>query len=225
MDEPVAPPSPSSDPRAPRWRRRKEARPAEILEAALELFVQRGFAGARLEDIAHRANCTKSTIFLYYAGKAELFKATVRHAMVPMLEAAEHSIDDHQGSHRELLVQLLRQRWSLMVETPLSGLTKLMYSEAAEFPDLARFYHDEVMIRSLGVIERVLAEGVVRGEFRPMDTRNVAPLALAPIMAAAMWRNSFGVTLPTPVDFKGLADTAIAHFLRGIDVHPESANG
>lgn len=222
MDEPLKPAVEAS---APRWRRRKEARPTEILQAALEMFVQRGFAGARLEDIAHRANCTKGTIFLYYAGKAELFKAAVRHAMVPALEAAEHSIDGHDGSRRDLLAELLTRRWSLMMETPLSGLTKLMYSEAAEFPDLARFYHDEVTVRSLGVFERVLAEGVARGEFRAMDTRNVAPLALAPIMAVAMWRHSFGVTVPASVDLKALSETAIDHFLRGIAAEQGATNG
>lgn len=222
MDEPR---KPVVEVTAPRWRRRKEARPAEILEAALELFVQRGFAGARLEDIAHRANCTKGTVFLYYAGKAELFKAAVRHAMVPALEAAEHTIGDHHGSRRDLLAELLERRWTLMVETPLSGLTKLMYSEAAEFPDLARFYHEEVTVRSLGVFERVLAEGVARGEFRPLDPRIVASLALAPIMAVGMWRHSFGLTVPASVDFKALSETAIDQFLRGIAAESGSSNG
>ena len=132
-------------PHAPRWQRRKEARPAEILDAALEQFVARGFAATRLDDIAKRAGCTKGTIFLYFANKEELFKALVREYIVPRIQLAEQVVEQHEGPVRDLLEKVLRSRWEGLVNSQLSGLPKLMFSEAGNFPDLVRFYHEEVV--------------------------------------------------------------------------------
>lgn len=217
---PVVPPT-SSRP-APRWRRRKETRPGEILASALESFVERGYESTRLEDVARHAGCTKGTIFLYYAGKAELFKAAVREAMLPMIEAAEQKVESHRGSSRELLESLLRQRWEVMTQTRLSGLPKLMFSEASKFPELARFYHDEVIHRSHSLLTRVLEQGVANGEFRAMDTANMARLAIAPIMMAAVWRHSFAAVVEPPIDPEKYFATHTEQFFRGIAAVPQT---
>src|SRR5215470_17296837 len=111
---------------APRWRRRKDTRPAEILAAAQEIFGERGYDATRLEDVGSRAGCTKGTVFLYYESKAELFKAAVREAMLPQLRETEKLVDEHRGSARELLEALLRMRWDHMERTRLSGLVRLL---------------------------------------------------------------------------------------------------
>lgn len=211
---PVVPPTTSRP--APRWRRRKETRPGEILASALESFVERGYESTRLEDVARHAGCTKGTIFLYYAGKAELFKAAVREAMLPMMEAAEQKVESHRGTSRELLESLLRQRWEVMTQTRLSGLHKLMFAEAGKFPELARFYHDEVIHRSHAMFTRVLDRGVTSGEFRAVDTANTARLALAPIMMAAVWRHSFAAVVEPPIDPEAFFATHLEQFFRGI---------
>lgn len=205
-------PSPSPTPR----RRRKEARPAEILAAALDSFVERGYEGSRLEDIAHRAGCTKGTVFLYYESKAELFKAAVRQTMLPMLQAAEQTVEGHRGSSRELLEGLLRQRWQAMNHTRLAGLPKLMLAEASLFPELARFYHDEIIERSHALLRRVLDLGVERGEFAPMDTANVARVSIAPILLAAVWRHSFAPVVEHPIDSEAFFESALSVLFRGI---------
>ena len=205
---------------APRWRRRKATRPAEILTAALDSFVERGYEATRLEDVARAAGCTKGTIFLYYEGKAELFKAAVRDAMLPMLEAAEHTADGHTGCSRELLEALLRQRWDLMRKTRLSGLPKLMFAEAGKFPELARFYHDEVIHRLHALLTRVLEAGVARGEFRSMDVPNTARIAIAPIMMAAIWRHSFEAVVEPPIEPEVFFTVSLDHFFRGIVADP-----
>jgi len=197
-------------------RRRKAARPGEILSSAMESFVERGYEGSRLEDIAHRAGCTKGTVFLYYESKAELFKAVVRSAMLPMLQAAEQTVEGHRGSARELLESLLRQRWQAMNHTPLVGLPKLMLAEANKFPELARFYHDEIIERSHALLKRVLDLGVERGEFVAMDTANVARVSVAPILLAAVWRHSFAAVAAEPVDPEAFFESALTTLFRGI---------
>jgi len=178
----------ASDPRTgPRWRRRKESRPSENPTAALDTFVERGYESARLEDIARRAGCTKGTIFLYYESKAELFKAVIRDVMVPLIHEAEQAIDEHQGTSRELLEKLLRLRWERSTVSRLSGLAKLLFAETDRYPELARFYYDEIHEQNQKLIRRAFEQGVAHGEFRPLDSASFALVAIAPILFASIW--------------------------------------
>lgn len=205
--------TPSSE---PRWHRRKEDRPAEILEAALVEFGSKGFAAARLDDIAKRAGCTKGTIFLYFANKEELLMAIARQFVVPRLEMAEQIVESHQGTMRELLEKLIRARWDAIACSNISMLPKLIFSEAANFPELARIYHSEIIARSHGLIERVLREGVTRGEFREMDVSNVARAAVAPVLMAALWKHTFALHLDNAHEISPFFETSLDLLLRGI---------
>jgi AcrR family transcriptional regulator len=200
----------------PRWHRRKEARPAEILDAALHEFVARGYAATRLDDIAKRAGCTKGTIFLYFPNKAELFKALIRETVIPLIQQAEQVVEQHEGPVRDLLAKIIRSRWESLVHSRLSGLPKLIFAEAVNFPELARFYHDEVIARSQAVMQRVLRLGIERGEFRDVDVAGVARLAVSPMLVATLWKHSFALCAPTQVDAQAYFETSLDILLRGI---------
>jgi AcrR family transcriptional regulator len=203
-------------PNGPRWRRRKHARPSEILSAALEVFMERGFEDARLEEIARRAGCTKGTIFLYYPGKVELFKAAVREAMIPMLEAAERAFETHTGTMREALETLLRKRWVTLTSSPAAGLPAMLISDGHRFPDLIVFFHEEIWRRTHAHYTRILETGVARGEFRPMDCTQVARAAMAPLVMANLWQRSFDPVLKDQVVSDAFIDNAIEILFRGI---------
>src|SRR5262252_8704646 len=102
----------------PRWERRKDARPAELLAAALDLFVERGYAATRLDDVARRAGVSKGTVYLYFSSKEELFKAVVREGLVPLLERGEKMVAEHRGSIATLIDQLVRGWWEAVGHTP-----------------------------------------------------------------------------------------------------------
>src|SRR5512139_1140567 len=143
---------------SPRWQRRPDARPQELLDAALALFVEKGYAATRLEEVAQRAGVAKATLYLYYDNKLELFKAVVRHAIVDRFdEVAQAQAHDRLGA-REQLVALLTAFVQRVASSPLSGIPKLVISEAGNFPEIARFYHDEVIQRGramvVGALER-----------------------------------------------------------------------
>src|SRR5579871_3879159 len=138
-----------------RWRRRKEARPAEILQAALASFQERGFAGTRLEDVAARAGVTKGTIYLYYPSKKELFKAVVRSELLPNIEWIESALDE-PGPAAPLLERLFTFWARDLFPSPVSVLPKLVIAEAGNFPELARFYLETVVHRGLGLIASLL---------------------------------------------------------------------
>ena len=218
----------ANDPRpGPRWRRRKESRPSEILTAALDTFVERGYESARLEDIARRAGCTKGTIFLYYESKAELFKAVIRDVMLPLIREAEQAIDQHQGSSRDLLEKLLRLRWERATVSRLSGLAKLLFAETDRYPDLARFYHDEIHEQNQKLIRRAFDQGVAQGEFRALDSASFALVAIAPILFASIWRHSFGRVVEHAVDSDAYFRTTLDVLFSGIQAThaPELATG
>lgn len=176
--------------RGPR-QRRKEARPGELLAAALELFVERGYNATRLDDVAARAGVSKGTLYLYYDNKEALFKAVVENSIVPIIDDAERMLAQHDGPMAELLRKMIRAWWERVGSTPLGGICKLIIAEAGNFPDVAAYYHGTVITRAEGIIHQVLEAGIASGEFRPVDVDSVFHVIFAPLLMLALWRNSF----------------------------------
>lgn len=182
----------------PKWERRKDARPQELLAAALDLFVERGFAATRLDDVARAAGVSKGTLYLYFSSKEELFKAVVRESIVPLIGEAEVLIDEFAGNSRELFRAVVQTWWGRMGETKLSGLPKLMMAEAGNFPELARFYQEEVVNRGERLVAVMLRRGMERGEIRPVDLEIDARLLIAPLIMMMIWKHSAGVCEVAP---------------------------
>ncbi|OLE61629.1 MAG: TetR family transcriptional regulator [Gemmatimonadetes bacterium] len=200
----------------PRWQRRKAARPAEIVTAALEVFVQRGFAAARLEEVARRAGVTKGTLYLYFKSKEALFKAVVRETIVPVIAQGEALAQSFTGTARELVERLVREYWRLVGETELAGIPKLMMAEAATFPQLTRFYYEEVVTRGHRLMAGVIERGIKSGEFRKVDVATAAKLAMSPLMHATVARRAFASCMPEGFDVAKYLDTHIDLYLHGI---------
>ncbi|MBI3285159.1 MAG: TetR/AcrR family transcriptional regulator [Burkholderiales bacterium] len=187
-----------SCPFKPRWERRKDARPQELLAAALDLFVERGFAATRLDDVAKAAGVSKGTLYLYFCSKEELFKAVVRESVVPLIGEAEGMIDQFTGNSEELFRLIMTNWWQKMGDTKLSGLPKLMMAEAGNFPELARFYQEEVIDRAEKLVVTMLERGMARGEIRQVDLEIDARLVIAPMIMMMIWKHSQGVCQVEP---------------------------
>jgi AcrR family transcriptional regulator len=179
-----------SSPPPTQWRRRKAARPGEIATAALACFAERGFAATRLDEVARRAGVTKGTLYLYFPNKEELFKAVVRQAVLPNLVSGEELIAQSKESAPTVLAQLLTN-WSKVMSTPASAIPKIVLAETGNFPDIARFYLDEVVHRGVNLYTRLLQRGIERGEFRPMDVQNTVRCIVAPLLLGMLWQHSF----------------------------------
>jgi AcrR family transcriptional regulator len=174
----------------PRWARRKHARPEEITAAALELFVERGYAGTRLEDVAASAGISKGTLYLYFANKEELFKAVVREGLVSPIAEMRGLVDHYEGSTLELLRMMLFGWWERIGASGIGGIPKLVISEAGNFPELARFYLAEVVEPAQAATVAIVERGIARGEFRKVNADVVARLMAAPMLGLLMWRNA-----------------------------------
>jgi len=171
--------------------RRKEARPSELLAAALDLFVEKGFAATRLEDVAARAGVSKGTLYLYFDSKVALLKAVVEDGIVPVLNQGENILTNFVGSTSELLRHMLLTWWSQVGQSKLSGICKLMVAEASNFPEIASCYHDAVIARGHGLIRRALETGISNGEFRQIDVEVAKDSIFAPVLMLMLWRHSF----------------------------------
>lgn len=176
----------------PKRQRRKEARPAEIMAAGLKLFSGRGFAATRLEDVAEAAGVSKATIYLYFDSKAELFKAIVREITDARISAAEGLIDEFDGSTVKLLTGLFRTIGNISGVSEIRAMIKVVLSEAGNFPDIAAFYRDEVALRGLRNMARIIERGIKRGEFRPCDPTATAQSVIFPIIMNALAQEIFG---------------------------------
>lgn len=208
-----------------RWTRRKEARPAELMSAALDLFVERGFAATRLEDVAARAGVSKGTLYLYFSSKEDLFKAVVRGGIVPAIERAEKRFEDHRGSAGELIRDLLKGWWFSVGNTRLGGIPKLMIAESGNFPELAQFYYDEVISRGHRLVAAAVQSGIDRGEFLPVDVGYVMRLVIAPLWLLTVWRFSFDQCDSHKLDPVTYLDTHVDLILRGLGVETDQRGG
>ncbi len=177
---------------APKRERRKEARPGELLNAALDLFVEKGFSATRVEEVAARAGVSKGTLFLYFQSKEDLFKAVVRENIANQFPAWHEEFKTFQGSSADMLRYTLVAWWERIGKTRLSGITKLVMSEAQNFPEIANFYQEEVIQPGNALIRGILERGVKRGEFRQLDTEQAIHAVVAPMIFLMMWKHSMG---------------------------------
>lgn len=200
-------------------RRRKVARPQELLEAALTLFVEKGFAATRAEEVAKLAGVSKGTLYLYYPSKDELFKAVVRAHLTQVIVEGDTLVDQYEGSSSELLQALAQTWWSRVGQSKAAGIIKLIVAEAANFPDLAQFYMDEVVAPCHDLLGRAVQRGMDRGEFRQMDVSSVVLAMVAPVQFLVLYQQCADAcpTSRIPLQPDVFIRTQIELLLRGLE--------
>jgi TetR/AcrR family transcriptional regulator len=176
----------------PSRQRRKEYRPQELLDAALDLFVERGFAATRSEDVAARAGVSKGTLYLYYPSKQDLLKAVMRCNLIDPITQSAEDIAQFQGSTAALLEQVLFTWWERLGETRASGIFKVLVAEVRNFPDIAQFYFDEMATPSKHLLGEVIQRGVDTGEFRAVNVPAVVNALVGPMVFLVLHRHSIG---------------------------------
>jgi TetR/AcrR family transcriptional regulator len=202
--------------------RRKEARPGELLDAALDLFVEKGFAATRAEEVAARAGVSKGTLFLYFPSKEELFKAVVRENLSGRFSEWQAEFEAFDGSTADMVRYCMNAWWERIGATRASGITKLIISEARNFPDIAAFYQQEVIRPGMELIRGILQRGIDRGEFRPMDLDYAGYNIVAPMIFLIMMKHSLGVCTPIdhPLDPERYLRSQLDILLSGLCVRP-----
>src|SRR5690242_3244503 len=188
-----------TDVAAPRWRRRAADRPQEILDAALTVFVSKGFAATKLDDVAVAAGISKGLLYRYFDNKAELFKEVIRQTLVTTIR----DVGDRtraSGSALAALDIFLEQIIAVASDARRSAIPKLVISESGSFPELAVFYLAEVIGPGLKQLAALVRRGIESGEFRKVDPELTAKSIIAPLLLTAIWRHTFARHTPTPLN-------------------------
>lgn len=202
--------------RAQRWQRRKDARPAEVLDAALSEFFEKGFEAARLEDIAARAGVSKGTIYLYFHSKEDIFEALVRSVPQANLALLQQVLDDPDQPADVLLERFLQIIGTFIRDERLSRFPRLVISAAGRFPKLADMYRNNVIEPAAAQLATIIEAGVARGIFLPVHPQQAAYAAVAPLLFAAIWKTTFQRENETAFPDAGFVEQHIRMFIRGI---------
>jgi len=208
---------------APKFRRRKAERPDEIIAAALEVFVEKGFAAARLEDIAARAGVSKGAIYLYFATKGDIFRAVVEQSLAPNLQTVKNVAAEGQTPFPELLKIFAATVSHLIEQQPIGGIIKVVIGESRNFPELARAWHDTLVAPALAAMAGAIAAAQARDELRPGDPRDYAISLVSPLLVGVIWRETFAPIGAAPLDIPMLAQQHVELWLRGVSCRPEPA--
>lgn len=189
----------------------------------MQTFVERGYAATRLEEVARRAGVSKGTLYLYYNNKEALFQAAVRENLTPVIIAAEQRVADHHGAALMLLEELYR-RWAANLMDPvLGGLCKLIIAEAGNFPDTARLYVEEVVLRVRGIFRRVVERAMAEGEMRRLPPEDVVRELMTPILFLSVWRHSLAAYEPRPLNTEQFLENHWDMCMRGLLPLPDAS--
>lgn len=206
--------------------RRKEARPGELLDAALDLFVEKGFAATRVEEVAARAGVSKGTLFLYFPSKEELFKAVVRENISGHFTEWNQEFDAFEGNTSDMLRYCMVSWWERVGATRASGITKLMMSEASNFPEITAFYQQEVIQPAHQLIRRLMQRGMDRGEFRIVNLDYAVYAVIAPMIFLILAKHSGGTCADAglPLNAEKYIAAQVETILHGLCAAPASAS-
>lgn len=197
-----------------RRRRRKEARPAELIEAGLAEFAEKGFAATRMEDIATRADVVKGTIYLYFDSKEALFKEAIRSRIEPAIANVQGTIESYPGDTESLLREVFRTLYDKLVEGEARIILRIMIAEGPRIPEIVEFYHRDTVRVAKGMLTTILKRGIARGEFRADLPVDQPLIVIGPALAAAVWRMTFDPFDPLDIDAYSAAHADI--LLKGL---------
>jgi AcrR family transcriptional regulator len=179
--------APSPRERAPRWRRRADARPDEILDAALAEFTERGFEAARMEDIARRAGISKAAIYLYFTSKTQLLEALIESRVAPLARRAESLAIEGAADPIAALRMLAHAAAQQLADPLVFSVPRLVIGLSGRFPEIAEYYRKSVVERARGALEALLRAAMTKGVIRRVDAQAAARAFIGPLFFEAMW--------------------------------------
>jgi AcrR family transcriptional regulator len=187
-----------------------------MVAAAQVVFAEKGFAAARLEDIAARAGVSKGALYLYFDNKTELFRAVVRDSVAPAIAPIAAAIEASQTPLGVMLTQMMQRIPAMARAAGAAAVAKIVIAESRNFPDLPRVWHDAVVSKVLGALTLAIARAQAKGDARPGDPRLYAAQIMAPLLMAILWSEVFEPVGAEPLPLGALARQSVRTLLRGL---------
>lgn len=172
-------------------RRRKDARPQEIIAAGLAEFAERGFAATRLEDVATRADIVKGTIYRYFESKEALFEAALSSGMGSAFETLPELVAGYEGSTSDLLRLMISRLYQILFSPDVELLARIIISEGRRFPVVAELYHRLLVNRGRDILRQIIERGLTRGDLVPSPLCATPEVLIGPVIMALVWHMIF----------------------------------
>lgn len=216
-----------SEPAVATRQRRKEARPGELIDAALELFVEKGFSATRIEEVAHRAGVSKGTLYLYFPSKEALLKAVISERVSSEISAGAQQAERFKGPMSELLLTVMSQWWLRTLDGPVSGVFKIIVSEVRNFPEIGEQWVREVIEPGERLVGTILERGIATGEFRPVDVPTAVHSLVLPMVMLCLHKHSLGACAHESHDLdpRGFVTAHLELMLHGLVADPGATRG
>jgi len=214
---PDAPPE-----RGPKFRRRAEARPDEVLDAALELFMEKGFAATRVNDIAKRAGLSKGAVYLYFPSKEAVLEALVRRAIIPIADSALEALRSYEGDPRLIITMVIKMVGHRFADPKIIAIPKVVFREVLGFPHLAEMYRTEVLDKVLPVVTGLIRRGVEQGYLRQVDPDLTIRSIIGPLLLHLLLAEVFGITPEGGLHFDRLVDNHLSILFDGLGAPPSA---
>jgi AcrR family transcriptional regulator len=202
--------------RTPKFRRRAEARPDEVLDAALDLFIEQGFAQTRVDDIAKRAGISKGAVYLYFPSKEAILEGLVRRAVVPIATNALSFVKDYEGDPRIVMTMVLKMLGMRLADPKVVAIPKLLFREVVRFPEFAAMYRAEVLDKVIPAIETLIRKGIDQGYFRPVDPHLTIRSIIGPLMLHIAMAEVFGILPEGGINFDRMIDNHLTILFDGL---------
>ncbi|MCB1356138.1 MAG: TetR/AcrR family transcriptional regulator [Maritimibacter sp.] len=184
---------PKPDSSEPKFRRRADDRPDELLDAALALFVAKGYAHTSVAEIARAAGLSKGAVYLYFPSKQAILEGLVRRAVTPVATRALASADLARGDMRRVLSAALRGIAAGLADPNTFAVPKIIIREAVVAPEIAEMYRravlDTVIPAAVGLIETAIASG----QMRPVDPELTLRSVIGPVALHLLLSEVFGI--------------------------------
>lgn len=214
--------SETSDERGPKFRRRAEARPDEVLDAALELFMEKGFAATRVDDIAKRAGLSKGAVYLYFPSKEAVLEALVRRSIIPIADSALEALRNYEGDPRIIISMVIKMVGHRFSDPRIVAIPKVVFREVLGFPHLAEMYRVEVLDKVIPVVAGLIRRGVEQGYLRQVDPELTIRSIIGPLMLHLVMAEVFGITPAGGLHFDKLVDNHLSILFDGLSAPPSA---
>jgi AcrR family transcriptional regulator len=208
--------APEALPIGPKFRRRAEARPDEVLDAALDLFLEKGFASTRVEDIATRAGISKGAVYLYFPSKEAILEALVKRAVVPIADSALAVLSNYSGDPRPVITAALKLVAGRVTDPKFAAVPRLMIREIINFPEFAQMYLREVLDRVIPAVQRLIQNGINEGYLRKVDPELTLRSVIGPLIAHILIAELFGIQPEGGLEIDRLVDNHLSILFDGL---------
>ncbi len=181
----------------------------------MAVFIEQGFAGAKVVDIAKRAKSAKGTVYLYFETKEQLFEAVVRQYIQPTHVDMRAMAKNFSGSSSEMLSMILHRFYAEFVgNEQRRSIMRILISEGHRFPELTEYYYKEIISKAEKMIKQIIKRGIDSGEFRESPAQKIPTVVMGPAVMAAIWKMTFDNA--SKLNLKKFAEAHVDMVLNGL---------